>query len=138
MRTLAVPLALAAACLAAGCTSARVGVGTPMGIIYKDVVAPMSLERKRGPEAGQPVAIPPVLVDGVSTGYALDLSIPGLEFTRPFSIGWGDMSLERAMREGGLERVVYADGRETTILRIFQRARVVAYGPPALEAEAAP
>ena len=117
--------------LLAGCNSARVGVGLPVAMIYKNTTAPLTANIDR--RTGDPMVIPKDVRMGKATAYALDFSIPGLEFTRALSVGWGDMSLERALKDGGLGEVSYGDGQEVQILRIFTRARVIVYGPPTAE-----
>jgi hypothetical protein len=131
MKGIAAALLCTAGLALAGCTNARVGVGTPEAAIYKNVTVPLNAGIDR--RTGDPMVIPETLAVGTSSGYALDFSIPGLEFTRPISIGWGNMSLEKALANGNLERVSYADGQEITILRIFKKARIIAYGPLAAE-----
>ncbi|MCB2155314.1 hypothetical protein KQI84_10535 [bacterium] len=116
------------AMLFVGCTGARVGVELPSAMIYRDTTAPMTIDRDR--RTGAPTEIPETLNVGRSQSYQLDFSVPGIDWTRGFSIGWGDMSLETALREGNLESVTYADGRQLQILRIFTKAQIIAYGPP--------
>lgn len=117
--------------LAAGCNGARVGVSLPPALVYRDVTAPMTIDRDR--RTGAPTDIPGTLQVGKAQSYLLDLSIPGVEWTRGFSVGWGDMSLENALRDGDLAKVTFADGRELQVLRVFTKAQIIAYGPPAAE-----
>lgn len=112
------------------CTDARVGVGLPRAVIYQNTTVPMKLERNREGPPG-PIPIPPDLQVGTCTAYALDFSVPTLEFTRPLSVGWGDMSLEAALADGNLSHMVYADAQQLVILGIFKRARVIVHGPTA-------
>lgn len=132
----AAALVVGAAALLAGCTNARVGVGLPMAVIYKNTTAPLTADIDR--RTGAPMVIPKEVRVGRASAYGLDFSIPGLEFTRPFSVGWGKMDLQKAMENGGLGKVSYGDGQEIQILKVFTKATIIVYGPPVGAVEEAP
>ena len=115
---------------AMGCTGARMGVGLPRAMIYKNVRKPFTMKRNRNPRA-KGVAIPEKLNRGTASAYKLDLKIPTLEYTRPLSFGWGDVSLEKAFSNGSIKELVYADAREIEILGIFTKSEIIVYGVPA-------
>lgn len=123
--------AIAAACVLAGCspTGSRAGVATPPALLYKNDTTPLTVIRGRADERPRPILIPPEARAGKSTSYSFALNIPGIPGGSALSIGWGDMSIEKAMENGGLKEVVYADAREMQILRIFTRTTIIAYGP---------
>lgn len=121
----------AASCLLTGCspTGSRAGVATPPAIFYKNDTTPLTVIRGRAGEAPRPILIPKDARSGKSTSYSFALNIPGIPGGSALSVGWGDMSMEKAMKNGGLREVVYADAREMQILRIFTRTTIIAYGP---------
>lgn len=133
-RIFAPALLAAVAGLITGCTNARVGVGVPEALLYQNTTVPLTANMDR--RTGAPLDIPPDLVTGESTAYAIDLSIPMIEWTRPLSVGWGRMDLERALADGNIEQVTYADAQHITILRVFKKVRIIVHGPEAGKDEA--
>lgn len=112
-----------------GCTGARMGVGLPRALIYKNTYAPMSMKKVFDPRASG-VKIPEKLNRGTAAAYKIDLSIPGVSYTRGLSVGWGDASLQKAFENGNIKELIFADGHELQILSIFTKAEIIVYGEP--------
>ena len=112
-----------------GCTGARMGVGLPRALIYKNTYAPMSIKKVFDPRATG-VKIPEKMNRGTATAYKIDLSLPGLWYTRPLSVGWGDASIQKAFENGNIKELIIADGHEVQILGIFTKAEIIVYGEP--------
>jgi len=127
-RALIMPL-LAAGCLGfAGCspTNARVGVSPPPGLIYSHIKAPMG-----GPRLGEraPIQLPDDHKTGTATFRSIDLNVPTQNWSEPLSVGWGDGSWDKALRNGGIEEAYFADYRELKILNgIYTEIEIIVYG----------
>ena len=140
MRRAGTLLLLAAACaVLGGCNpaNARVGVSTGPAFLYKNVETPMTVRRGERGGPPQPLIIPADLRKGEATFYCISpLSLPpgtgpllpGMP--DPLGVGWGDGSMEKAMENGEIGEVLYADARELSILRIFTKITIKAYGTP--------
>lgn len=120
--------------------SARVGVSTGPAFLFKHVETPMTVRRGERGGPPQPLVIPADLRKGESRFYSISVPLlgvvptPGLD---PLSVGWGDGSMERAMEDGDIGEVLYADARELSILRgLFTKITIEAYGTPAIPASA--
>lgn len=96
-----------------GCVPMKLPVMPPQGGIYTHVKMPLSTDfhatpvREREGEARTLFFREPLY----GTSYA-----------------WGDASIEEAAREGQLQTVSYADAEVLTVLGIFGRFKVRAYG----------
>lgn len=129
MRILMATLAVILVALAtSGCspTSARAGVSLPSGMIYSNYVSPLSA----GGRDRSPVVIPPNMTVGKSSFTGVTLNIPMVPGSRALSVGWGDGSIERALRNGNLKRVIFADAKKVNILGILERVTIRCYGEP--------
>ena len=118
--------------LLAGCgpTSARVGISPPPALLVKVYEAPMTVRRARG-ENPQPLIIPPNLSEGNAHFYGCSLNIPGIPGGGAASVGWGDGSIEAALKDGNLKEVLYADYKEVSIINgVFTYIKIKAYGEP--------
>ena len=118
-------MAMAAACLlAAGCspTSERVGIKPGEGRLLSYYKAPMMCRCK----APGGVRIDDDLKAGHATASNFVLPIP---LTRgALSAGWGDITLDQAARNGGIQEIVYADYELLSVLGVYTRAKVIVYG----------
>ena len=106
---------MAACLLAAGCspTSERVGVKPGPGRLLSYYKAPMMCRCN--------------VPGGVRN--AEDLKVLPVPLTRDaLSVGWGDITLDRAAREGGIREIAYADYELLSFLGIYTRAKVIVYG----------
>jgi len=120
LRRLLSALALAAGVAALVGCGARMGVAPVRGMLYTRYRAPMFL---RSEEPGG-VARPANLKVGTATAW--NLVAPRTSDT--LSGGWGDVSLVAAARNGGITKISYADYEMLSILGIYNRATVYAYG----------
>ncbi|MFA4945085.1 MAG: hypothetical protein WC789_10345 [Lentisphaeria bacterium] len=105
-----------------GCATYRAPFQPPQGLLVSAVKAPLQLDS----HAGVPAA--PGGHGQASTFYFHDPLITGLSFA------WDDCALARASRNGGLQRLDYADYEYLMVLGIFGRMTVHAYGPVAAAA----
>jgi hypothetical protein len=117
--------ALLVAC--AGC--ARFGLGHSKAFIYSHVRGPMFF---RAPPSGG------LRVDGelkVGRATARQINVP-LERALgiptgpidPFTAGWGSLAMQRAMENGTLKEVYFADYELFSILGVYTRVTAVVYG----------
>ena len=126
-------LALAAALLA-GCGG--VGLGTSPTFIYSQTRNPVSFKRATPP--GTSLVIPDELATGKATAYQLGANLPGIPGGRLLTVGWGDMSMERALADGGLAEASYVDAFNLRILGVFEKATLEVHGPPLGTEDASP
>ncbi|MEO8376541.1 MAG: hypothetical protein ABI579_02635 [Candidatus Sumerlaeota bacterium] len=131
-------LLLMAACVAlpllVGCspTSARVGISPPPALLVKVYEAPMTVRRDRGANARSGITIPPNLVEGNSKFFGLSLNVPGIPGAGAASVGWGDGSIDAALKNGNLKEIVYADYKEISFINgVFTYIKIKAYGESA-------
>lgn len=134
--------------LLGGCS--RTGVGLPRAMVYENTIVPMAAKRppRTDPTGGLPM--PPVLE--VTTVDAGMINVPSMFFA-PFLdtptgigaltfgagwVGWGDIGTAKTLEQGGLEEVTFADLHTFSILRIYNRTRVIAHGPPASVTDESP
>ena len=115
---------LVACLLAAGCspTSERVGVKPGPGRLLSYYKAPMMCRCNvpGGVRNAEDLKV------GHATASNLVLPVP---LTRDaLSVGWGDITLDRAAREGGIREIAYADYELLSFLGIYTRAKVIVYG----------
>lgn len=112
----------------------RTGVGLAPAFVYKNVTTPMSA----GPRGG-----PGLVINGPIKSYSVTAHRIGLDIPFVFppgvgdalSVGWGNMSLERALREGEIDSFLFADGNEMTILGLYTRNRIIVYSEVREESE---
>lgn len=124
-------------------TGSRAGVGMPRAFIYSKYETPFTAKRTRG----EPLAIPQGVVMGTSTSRQISLSpppTPGFSFTDSFaadralgaaSVGWGNMGMQRAMDDAGIDEVIWGDVEELSILGLYTRLTIKVYGLPAERGE---
>jgi len=140
-----------AALVLSGCT--RWGIGKPPALVYQNTTTPMwlvrspdgppqrvggaptaNLESTERPSFMDPLTLPANAVVGRSRAFKIGAQIPGIPASsRILSVGWGNASLEKAIEDGGLERLTFADAQEIEILGIFHKVVMHAYGPPRAE-----
>jgi len=90
----------------------------PLGVLYTRVRAPVSsgapadLGSRRGESSVIQLAIPP---------------IPGVVPAVPIA-AWGHASREAAARDGGIESISHMDYELTTVLMVWRRFKLIAYG----------
>jgi hypothetical protein len=118
-------LALAAALLA-GCGG--VGFGTTPAMLFSQTRNPVAYKRATPP--GTPLQIPGDLALGKATTYKVGADFPGVPGGRLWTVGWGDMSMERALANGGLAEATYVDAYNLRILGgVFEKATLEVRGP---------
>jgi len=103
--------ALLAVLLTAGCAFWRAPVVPPAGLLFTQYRAPLTPQ-----VSGVPVA---KKVGTHSTSYFAYFL---------YSFAWDDASIEAAARQGGLSKVYYADYEVLSVLGIYARFTVRAYG----------
>ena len=92
----------------------------PLGIVWSKVRAPVSAGAPGavGPAKGRAtvhqIALPPLPINGLQSGTPL--------------VSWGDASKEAAARDGGLAAIDHLDYELTTILMLYRRFTLIAYG----------
>lgn len=148
MRVLVLLSLAGAALIFSGCT--RWGIGKPPALVYQNTTTPMwlvrspdgppqrvgappteSLDGAARPSFMDPLTLPENAVVGRSRAFKLGAQIPGIPASsRILSVGWGNASLEKAIEDGELERLTFADAQEIEILGIFHKVVMHAYGPP--------
>lgn len=113
-----------------GCS--RFGVSQPRALIYQNTVTPLTMKR---PAFGSPgVEIPANLEEARLHAHQVELDSPiptlGLFWMKALSVGWGDIGTERTLQVGGFDEVVYADAHIFSILGVYTRSTVIAWGVP--------
>ena len=108
IRLLAVLLAVL---LTAGCAFWRAPVVPPGGVLFTQYRAPLTPQ-----VSGVPVA----KKVGMHTSHYFAYFL--------YSFAWDDASIDAAAKEGGLSRVYYADYEVLSILGLYARFTVRAYG----------
>ena len=111
---------LAMTLLSLGCSNYRLGPGLPSGRIFQYSRGPMYFRTEN--------------FDGVATGpgqkvgiaEASNIVIPRTQDLA--SVGWGNLSMEKAAEQGGIKEIDFADYEILSILGVYTRARVIAYG----------
>lgn len=129
---LLVPLALS--------SCSRFGISQPRAILYQNTITPLTMKR---PAFGAPgVEIPEGMVETRIHAGQVELSSPiptvGPPFLRALSAGWGDIGTEKTLRVGGIGEVVYADAHVVSILGVYTRTTVIAWGLPVVEESGEP
>jgi len=105
-----------AALLRVGDTKAA--VIPPLGIVYTKVRAqvtagtPGAVGSRRGESSVIQLATPP---------------LPGIAPPVPL-VAWGHASMEAAAKDGGIESVSHMDYELTTVLMVWRRFKLIAYG----------
>lgn len=101
-------------------TLPRTPVRPPLGLIYTDVVAPLTTQvggesatGRTGRAATFYLMIPVSLANS---------ALPDLDFA------WGDASIQEAARNGGVRTVAFADYRMQQVLGLFGRFEVLVHG----------
>lgn len=114
--------------LLAGCTGtkASAGVGPLPGLLITKVTTPIG----GGPAGVGPPISPKGLAEGRATFRGFSARIPLIPGSEALSVGWGDGSLSRALENGKLAAVTYADAKHLKILGIYSQVTIVAYGQP--------
>jgi len=115
--------AVAALLALSGCT--RVTVNFPDGSLYGNSTVPVTI--KDAMKISDPVQVPQNLAVGRSTSYRVGMALPSPWAV--LSVGWGDMSMQAAQENGNLAEVTYADAKRLTILFLFRKTTLIAYGP---------
>ncbi len=112
--------------LLGGCE--RTGIGLPMAMIYENTTTPFRVRpRSQGPP--KPLIITDDLKETRVRSYRLAANIPGIPASsRILSVGWGNISGERAIREGEFRDVVYADAQTISVLGLYTKTVIKAYG----------
>lgn len=119
------------ASLASGCspTSSRMGVAPPPGWLIHAYKAPMGA--RPGPR-GVILREENMKVGRASAAnfvFPLSRAAAVLPYDgNSVSVGWGNVSLEKAMENGNLTSVAWSDYKELSILRIYTRVEIIAYG----------
>jgi len=97
-----------------GCVSPPVAPFRPScGLIYTDIKAPLSINKEKT-EVSQ--------IEGLASTTHVAIYY--------FSFAWGDADLRKALRDGLLEKAAYADYEWKSVLGMFGRLTVHAYGLP--------
>lgn len=105
-----------AALLRVGAT--RAAVIPPLGIVYTKVRAqvtsgtPVKIGSRRGEASVIQLATPP---------------LPGIAPPIPL-VAWGEASMAAAAKNGGIEDVSHMDYELTTVLMVWRRFKLIAYG----------
>ncbi len=129
-------MALSGATFVAGCTGAQAGVGLPRAVIYHDYTVPLGVNVD--PERPWMTNTDPNLPVAKASTHSVSLNVPGVPpplgyAARALSVGWGEMDLDEFTDKGNLERVAWADARHVSILGIYNKLTINAYGPPGVE-----
>lgn len=114
MWTRAVLIALALVASGCGTFIARAPVQPPRGFLYTSYRAPLSVdfdETRLGSKHGT-----------ATVNYFQDVLFTGI------ALAWGEGDLEDAARNGGIKEVRYADYELLSVLGVFVRFQVHAYG----------
>lgn len=98
----------------AGCIEISSTFVPPRGVIYNSVRAPLTTEFYNTP-----------VFDTKGEASAYYLRIPVQMYP---SFGFNNADIDSAVRSGGLARASFADYELTSVLGIFARTRVIAYG----------
>ncbi|MDX1972599.1 MAG: hypothetical protein SFY68_08725 [Candidatus Sumerlaeia bacterium] len=114
-----------------GCifVNSRAGVGMPPAVIYKNTTTPAYYNPAYSRPAENKIPFAELSTTKVRT-YRVGLNIPGLlppGASSALTVGWGDMSLKKALEEAQFPDVAYVDARETEILGIFNRLDLILY-----------
>lgn len=113
----------AAACLAAGLLLSGCAVGyqapvrPPVGLLFTQVKAPLTADF-----GGNPVGPGVRKVSRTNTSYVWDALLTGMSFA------WGDAAVQKIAKEGGIEKVSYADYEIMSILGVYATFTVNVYG----------
>jgi hypothetical protein len=110
-RCLLVLAAVAALCT--GCVAWKAPVVPPSGAIYTHYKAPLTLNDQPAPLCEK---------SGKSSTSYLALFYPA------YSVAWADAAIETAAKEGGLQKVHYADYEVLSVLGIYAEFTVRVYG----------
>ena len=95
----------------------------PPGVLYGDVhaptmlgleVPPLELGSRKGTATSHQIGLPPLPYPGLATG--LDL------------FAWGEASVDKARKEGGITEVGVVDYRMQTFLFVYRRLTLEVYG----------
>lgn len=98
---------------ACGGASHRAGVVPPIGGLFMDVQAPLTVDFDKTPNAAR---------QGSAQVSYLFVPFGNLSFS------WGESAIEAAAEDGGLNTVEYADYQVFNVLGIWQTFTVTAYG----------
>ena len=90
-------------------------VTAPAGLIFEDTTVPLALEKEDN-KASDKSSLHSGSSEANYFGYWL------------FRFGWGDDSLEDAIRDGNLSEVYYADVSHFNVLGLYREQEVIAYG----------
>lgn len=103
-----------------GCVTHQAPVVPPVGWLFTQYSAPMDIDYGRAEQVTTPVT---QLRSGRSETQYVLIPIGG-----PLSFGWGDASVDSAVRNGGFNRLHHADYEYMSILGLYQTFTTVAYG----------
>ena len=101
----------------AGCAPYKAQVVPPWGVIYSEFSAPLILP-KPGSDLGDPEKV---------EVYTAHFRVP-LLYGGVISFGWGDASLNAAIRRSGFQRIHYADCEWFSVLSAYNRLTINVYG----------
>jgi hypothetical protein len=124
-------LALSGVVISSGCTRSNVGVSQPQAFLYRNTITPLTIARDRR-NMNQSIEIPDNLIEGKATTYGINLNPPvvGLPIGGDTGPAFGNIGLERIFRESGMAKLSYADAHVISILGMFEKVTIHAYGPP--------
>lgn len=125
-RRIALSLLASAAIGLSGCLDARAGVGMPRAAIYQNVVVPLRVNVDE--EKPWETNTSPGLDMATATTHSIVPNIPGVPGGQALSVGWGNMAIDRFVERGELEQVHYADAQHLSILGLYNRLTIRAYG----------
>lgn len=117
--------------LLSGCfaVNARAGVGTAPAMVYKRTITPMYYNKDYSIFPQENLSFSDLNRTIVSTHRA-GVNIP---FVLPpgastiLTVGWGDMSFDKAQKAEEFPDIVYMDARETDVLGVYQRIDLMIY-----------
>ncbi|MFA5206836.1 MAG: TRL domain-containing protein [Lentisphaeria bacterium] len=87
----------------------------PQGVVFTQVKAPLMINQKHTPVA---------TASGSVESSCIRIPNPWV----PLSVAWDDCSVENAAKAGGITNVHYADYEFLSVLGIYNRMTVTAYG----------
>jgi hypothetical protein len=91
-------------------------VRPPLGVIYSNTRAPMSIAWDKTPVGGK---------EGQSAAYSVGVPIL---FGGSLRVAWGDGSIDTAQANGGLSKVNYTEYTSWSILSVFTKTTTHVYG----------
>ena len=105
-------------CFSTGCT--RMGVAPPPGLIFQNTESPMGFPKDK--PKGDLIVLPANYKTGECTVYRVT------PYSKALSIGWGDATWEKAVKNGGIEEAIFADVETLNVLMLFESYTITVYG----------